>query len=206
MVIMNTIVYIDGQNFLYKVAERLISNQLIDDKQSVTAIDIPYLIKQVLPDEKPEIRYYGVTKIRQQNNFGPDIHEKSIRFADNLRKIRSCLDKTGVEYYPVGVLKVRDRDECKNCGVKDYKFQEKGVDVGLAVDIVRDVLENNVENIILVSSDTDLMPAIKIAREKHIKITYLAFDNQITQSISRQSDNTQTFRDFEVIEAFKRLN
>lgn len=203
---MRTIVYIDGQNFLYKVTERVLANGLVGSKQDIAKIDIPYLVKQVLPNENPEIRYYGVAKIRRQEEYGVEIREKSEKFADNLRRLKGCLSKTNVKYFPVGILKVRDRDECKVCGVKDYKFQEKGVDVGLAVDIVRDVLENKVDHIVLVSSDTDLMPAIRIAREKKVRITYIAFDSQITQSISRQSDATQIFRDYEIIEAFKRLN
>ncbi len=117
--------------------------------------NIPYLLNQIFPNEQLEIRYYGVAKIRRRDNYGAEIQEKSIQFADNLRRMRSCLSKTGVKFRATGVLKVRDRDECKKCGATDYKFQEKGVDVGLAVDIVADSLRNNVDHIILVSSDTD---------------------------------------------------
>lgn len=91
--------------------------------------------------------------------------------------MRNCLAKTGVEFRATGVLKVRDRDECKKCGATGYNFQEKGVDVGLAVDIVADSLRNQVDHIILVSSDTDLVPAIKVAKEAGRKITYVGFDN-----------------------------
>lgn len=80
------------------------------------------------------------------------------------------------------------------------------MDVGLAVDLVRDVLEDKVDHVVLITSDTDLMPAIKIARERKVKITYLAFDNQITQSISRLSNATQVIRDYEIITAFVKAN
>ena len=135
-----TTTYIDGQNFLYKAADRLISCGLISDKQQLTAIDVPFLIGTVVPGEDVEIRYYGVSRIPKQNRFDDDIKNKSIVFADNLRKVKSCLRKTGVEYRAVGVLKVRESDECRECHAQGYKFQEKGVDVGMAVDIVQDAL------------------------------------------------------------------
>lgn len=200
-----TIVYIDGQNFLYKITERVMASGMATNKQEISVVDIPHLLAQLLPHEKLEIRYYGVDKIRQQQNYGVDIREKSIRFADNLRRLRSCLAKTGVSYRATGVLKVRDRDECKKCGATDYKFQEKGVDVGLAVDIVADSLKKQVDHIILVSSDTDLIPAIKIAKESGRQITYVGFSNQITKSLSSLADSTQVIRDNEVIEAYRRM-
>ncbi|MBR1875056.1 hypothetical protein IJ798_01615 [Candidatus Saccharibacteria bacterium] len=39
-VTMNSIVYIDGQNFLYKVSDVLKNAGIISDKQEVTAVDI----------------------------------------------------------------------------------------------------------------------------------------------------------------------
>ncbi|MDR1197297.1 MAG: NYN domain-containing protein [Candidatus Nomurabacteria bacterium] len=201
---MKTIVYIDGQNFLYKVAEKLVEAKLVKDKQEVSAIDIPYLLKQVFPKEKMTIRFYGVAKIKQQHNFGKVILDKSVKFANNLRKIRNCLTKTGVEYRATGLLKVRDSDKCKKCGATDYKFMEKGVDVGLAVDIVRDVMSNLVDHIILLSSDMDIMPAILVAQEFGKKITYVGFNNRLTSALSFRANVTQVLRDDEVIEAWRR--
>lgn len=200
-----TIAYIDGQNFLYKVAERVVASGLATNKQEVSAVDIPYILERIFPNEQLEIRYYGVAKIRQQRDYGEEIQEKSIQFADNLRRMRNCLAKTGVEFRATGVLKVRDRDECKKCGATDYKFQEKGVDVGLAVDIVSDSLRNQVDRIVLVSSDTDLVPAIKIAKEASKDITYVGFDNQVTRLLSSLADSTQVIRNDEVIEAYRRM-
>jgi uncharacterized protein (TIGR00288 family) len=201
---MKTIVYVDGQNFLYKVAEKLTEAKVIKDKQAVSAIDIPYLLAQVFPNEKMIIRFYSVAKIKQQRNFGKAIFNKSIKFADNLRKMRNCLTKTNVEYRATGLLKVRDSDKCKKCGATDYKFMEKGVDVGLAVDMVRDVMSDSVDHIILLSSDMDIMPAILIAQEFGRKITYVGFSNRLTGALSFRADVTQVLRDEEVIEAWRR--
>ncbi len=81
------IAYIDGQNFLYEIAERVVASGLTTSKQEVNAVDIPYLLNQVFPDEQLEIRYYGVAKIRQRQDYGEEMREKSIQFADNLRRM-----------------------------------------------------------------------------------------------------------------------
>lgn len=60
----------------------------------------------------------------------------------------------------------------------DGRFHEKGVDVNIAVDILVATYENLCESIILVSSDTDLLPAIKKAKEKGKKVEYVGFSHQ----------------------------
>lgn len=182
----------------------MVASGLATDKQEVSAVDIPFLLSQIFPSEKLEICYYDVAKIRRQCSYGAEIQEKSIQFADNSRRMRSCLSKTGVKFRATGVLKVRDRDECKKCRATDYKFQEKGVDVGLAVDIVADSLKNQVDCVILVSSDTDLAPAIKIAKGAGKRVTYVGFDKQITRLLSSLADSTRAIQDDEVIEAYRR--
>ncbi len=112
---MKTIAYIDGQNFLYKVAEILVEGGFVADKQDVVSIDIRYLLGQVI-DEEFEVRFYGVKKIRRRYDVGGEILDKSIRFSDNLRRIRNYLRSSNIEYVEAGQLKVRDSDRCKKCG------------------------------------------------------------------------------------------
>ena len=203
---MRNIVYIDGQNFLYKAAEILMEHGLIRDKQELTSLDIRYLFENIFPREELQIRFYGVTKIKRRYDLGEEILNKSIRFSDNLRRVRNSLNSQNIEYVEAGKLKVRDSDICKICGNKDYRFQEKGVDVGLAVDIVRDTLKDEVDKIILASSDTDLIPAILLAKSEGKDVVYIGFDDRLTQALLVKSSSTQVIRDAEVIEAYKRKN
>ena len=113
-----TVVYIDGQNFMYSVTENLKNAGLVSDKQEVSSIDIPYLLKTVLHTDvlkNTEIRYYGVSKIKQQKDYGEYMLEKSIKFADNLRKLRNCLTKYDVKYIACGRLRARELEKCKQC-------------------------------------------------------------------------------------------
>lgn len=58
------------------------------------------------------------------------------------------------------------------------KMHEKGVDVNIAVDILVAAYEDLCEHIILISSDTDLLPAVKKAKEKGKVIEYIGFSHQ----------------------------
>jgi uncharacterized LabA/DUF88 family protein len=198
-----TVVYVDGQNFLYKAAEVLTSAKLVKDKQDVNAIDIKWLLGQVLEGDF-EVRFYGVKKIRRRPDLGKDILTKSRKFADNLRKLRNYLAKANIKYIDAGSLKVRDSDVCKKCGAKDLRFQEKGVDVGLAVDIVKDALLGQVDKVVLFSSDTDLIPAILAAKEVKKQVIYVGFEDKLTKALYDRTDKTKILRDKEVVEAWQR--
>ena len=200
-----TVVYIDGQNFMYSVAENLKNAGFVSDKQEVSSIDIPHLLKTILHVnalEDTEIRYYGVSKIKQQKEYGEHMLAKSIKFADNLRKLKNSLAKYDVKYIPCGRLRARELEKCKQCGFEDYKFIEKGVDVGLAVDVVRDILKRGVEHVILISSDTDLVPAIRVVKDEGARVTYISFDKMIIRPLSVLSDSTIAIRGYEVAEAY----
>ena len=202
---MRTTVYIDGQNFLYKVADILIEKGLLKNKQEVTAIDIPWLLSQVIDNTKCKIRFYGVKKIHRRKDLGEDIYKKSVVFSDNARKIRNCIQQTGVDFVDVGKLKIREGDICKKCGNQDYHFQEKGVDVGLAVDLVKDALTDSVDEIVLLSSDTDLIPAILVAKEAGKKIIYVGFEDKLTKALASESDAVQILRKKEVVSAWEKM-
>ncbi len=125
-----------------------------------------------------------------------------LRFSDNLRRLRNYLQKTNVQYVETGKLKVRDSDVCKMCGTQDYRFQEKGVDVGLAVDMVKDALLGEVDEIALISSDTDLIPAITVAKGAGRQISYIGFEDRLTKALLDQADRTKVLRDAEVVAAY----
>lgn len=58
------------------------------------------------------------------------------------------------------------------------KYHEKGVDVNIAVDILAASYEDLCDRIVLVSSDTDLLPAILKAKEKRKQVEYIGFSHK----------------------------
>jgi len=202
---MKTVVYIDGQNFLYKASDVLIKNEFISNKQELHRLDIRGLISNIISDEDIEIKYYGA-KVKVINQKGEDVYAKSRSFSDNLRRLKNTLNHQQIRYIESGKLKLRDSDLCKNCGHQDLRFQEKGVDVGIAVDMIVDAVSGNIEQSVILSSDTDLIPAIKVVRSLLPSVIYLGFSDKLTNAINSQVTRTETIRDSEIIDAYKRLN
>lgn len=203
---MKTVVYIDGQNFLYKASDVLIKAGLIDNKQKLYDLDIRGLISNIISEnEGLDIKYYGA-KIKIISRMGEEVHKKSRTFSDNLRRLKNTLNKQGIKYIESGKLKLRDSDICKSCGHQDLRFQEKGVDVGIAVDMIVDAYEKNYDQVVILSSDTDLIPAIKIAKKRISTFIYLGFSDKLTNAINSQVTKTETIRDSEIVEAYKRSN
>jgi len=202
---MKTTVYIDGQNFLYKASEILILAGCINNKQDLFKLDIEGIIKNIIKSEDLHIRFYGA-RVRVRKDKGDDIYIKSRAFSDNSRKLKNNINKQNIEYVESGKLKLRDSDICKKCGAQDLRFQEKGVDVGMAVDMIVDSFSVDDGQIVLVSSDTDLIPAIKSIVSRGTEITYLGFSDKLTKGIVSEASKTETIRDTEIIDAFNRLN
>ncbi len=201
---MHTQVYIDGQNFIYKAADILIEAGKIQDKDELTKIDIRGIVENIF-GRGVSITYYGA-KVKVRKDKGEDIRQKTVRFSDVSRRIRNTLNAQNIRYNESGKLKVRDSDICKNCSHHDLRMQEKGVDVGIAVDMVVDALQHKAEKLVLVSSDTDLLPAVKAAKAAGANVTYVGFSNKTTKAIVAESHETEIIRDREIIDAFDKLN
>jgi uncharacterized LabA/DUF88 family protein len=197
-------VYIDGQNFLYKAADILILAGKIASKDELTKIDIAGIIENIV-GSSADIVYYGA-KVNVRKDLGEAIEEKTRRFSDVSRRIRNTLNRQKIVFVESGKLKVRDSDVCNNCKHKDLRLQEKGVDVGIAVDMVADALLKKVHEVVLVSSDTDLLPAINIIKNAGVAVTYVGFSNKTTKAIVAKADKSEIIRDQEVIDAFDSLN
>jgi uncharacterized LabA/DUF88 family protein len=73
-----------------------------------------------------------------------------------------------------------------------HKFHEKGVDVHIAVAILVAAYENLADRIILISSDTDLIPAIAKAQEKGKIVEYVGFSHKISLAMARSCRETRT--------------
>lgn len=75
----------------------------------------------------------------------------------------------------------------KNQGV----YHEKGVDVRIATDIVRGALKNEYETCYVISSDSDILPAIETAIDAGKKVIYVAFEGTVvSKALAINSSST----------------
>ncbi|HRH25210.1 MAG TPA: NYN domain-containing protein [Candidatus Paceibacterota bacterium] len=63
------------------------------------------------------------------------------------------------------------------------KTREKGVDVKIAIDIVIEGYENTYDSVIIISSDSDLIPAVKYIVTKKKKVEYIGFQNHYSTAL-----------------------
>lgn len=76
--------------------------------------------------------------------------------------------------------KVQDYVRLKGLGINQFTFEknrEKGIDVKLAVDLIVGAVDNKYDTIIIISSDTDIIPAIDWVQNRfsNKRIEYIGF-------------------------------
>lgn len=81
-------------------------------------------------------------------------------------------------------------------------IREKGTDVKLAVDLIVGAIDNLYDTAILVSSDTDLIPAVKYLKYKRKKLEYVGFSHNPSLGMQKYADSTILLR-LEDINKFK---
>ncbi len=72
--------------------------------------------------------------------------------------------------------------------VYDNTIREKGVDVKLATDLLIGAIDNLYDTAIIVSSDTDLVPAIEYIKFKKKKIEYVGFSHRPSLGMQKYAD------------------
>ncbi len=146
------IILIDGSNFYFKLKDLGLHNLL--------AFDFTKFIRLISRSCRIVNTCYYIGRIRQDNTT------KTQKLFDSQQKLIGRLKNHKIKY-TFGYL-------MKSDGV----YHEKGVDVQIAVDMLVATYEDLCERIILVSSDTDLAPAVKKAREKGKIVEYIGFSHK----------------------------
>lgn len=176
------IVFIDGNNFYYKMKD-MTSNKsevikLLDFKYSNFAQNL------IKGDTLIEIRYY-VGAVKRQ--AGPD-KEKSEKLYSNQQKLIAKLQQQKVAVILGNLIQHPDRS-----------FHEKGVDVRLAVEMIRFAREDKYDVAYLLSSDTDLVPAVEEVHSFNKKVVYVGLSKGQSFGLTKASDNTILLRDEDVL-------
>ena len=146
------IILVDGSNFFYKSRDLQLNNLL--------SFDFTAFNNSLSRGATIEQATYFVGKVKTDGT------EKSKRMQADQQRLLGHLAQHHYRY-SLGYL-------LKNDGV----YHEKGVDVEIAVSILVAAYENLADRIILVSSDTDLLPAIKKAQEKGKTVEYIGFSHR----------------------------
>lgn len=74
--------------------------------------------------------------------------------------------------------------ECFKCHNIIHTYEEKESDVRFATQIVSDAYQRNCDIAIIVSADSDMIPAIELAKETHVKVFIYFPPNQFSSNLS----------------------
>lgn len=145
-------IFIDGSNLHYKLRDISIPNITYfkyGDFSSWLARGREVSIKKY---------YVGVVRAKENDTKGQQLRQNQVRLFNHLisRENRFVVERGYIMHH-------------------DGAFYEKGVDVKLAVDLVVGAYENLYDVAIVVSSDTDLIPAIQKVRALGKGVEYIGF-------------------------------
>ncbi len=171
-------VFIDGSNFYNRL-----KNLALARPGNFSLIDFNYssfLSNLIKEDTLVEIRYY-IGAVKRQS--GPD-KQKSEKLYANQQKFLAKLQQQGIVTIMGNLIQHPDKS-----------FHEKGVDVRLAVEMIRFAREDKYDVAFLLSSDTDLVPAVEEVHSFNKNVVYVGYPKGQSFGLTKVSDYTILVRE-----------
>jgi len=159
-------VYIDGSNFYGYLKDKEINFP------KGSKFDFKEFVDFLVGDKRELIskRYYtGVFRNLDGSNKSKNLVSGQQKFFTNIQKDGFIIKRGRI--MPLGNL-----------------YKEKGTDVKISVDLIVGAVDNLYDTAILVSSDTDLIPAIRYIKYKKKKIEYVGFAHAPSLGIQKYAD------------------
>lgn len=82
---------------------------------------------------------------------------------------------------------LKKKIKCPNCLTRFKTYEEKETDVRLATQIVSDALQHNCDIAIIVSADSDMIPAVEIAKQAGIIVVIFFPPHHLSSDLASQS-------------------
>lgn len=159
------LVIFDGSNFYH-------GSKNLSPETHLTNFDYPYLVEIITGSKNFRIEYC-VGEIRQERN-----NPRSKVLYAQQQSLFYNLEKQKIKVKKGYMLKKND------------EYDEKGVDVQIAVDIVRGAIKKEYGKCFVISSDTDILPAILDAKTEGKQIIYVGFENFISRAMKANCGKT----------------
>ena len=198
-------VLVDGENLRHQIASILIDAGLLPKthKNNFFKFRLREFLQDILGEKDLEISYY-TTKIKQPYFKIPKKLSDSLEaISKEHRRWIAYLSNQNIKIIKAGHLKVRESSTCVHCGKKTLVLQEKGVDVRVATDLL--ILASNKVNIVLASSDSDIVPALQVSKRLGVEVNYICPANQLNRSVASQVSYVTTFSKKKVVAYFNEV-
>ncbi len=179
------IVFIDGSNLYFKLKE--FRKKLNEDLRLLNFNFRKFAEWLADDNELVEIRYYVGAVKRQINN-----PKSEKMYADQQKLLRRLQQQKVIT--TMGVL-IRHPDKT---------YHEKGVDVRLAVEMIRFARQNKYDIAYLLSSDTDLVPAIEEVQAFGKAVQYVGFAKAQSFGLTMVANDIRLLRPEDIEQFFEK--
>lgn len=186
-----TILFIDGENFIFKIEEALRNKGIQKDQIDIAELNYNQIFQRALSGLKIVKKIFYVAKLHSH----PETKEKSDDLIKTQRKLKNQLAGQRFDFVIAGNVR------SQTIGNRVI-FREKGVDVKIAVDLVSLACDKVIDTAIICSSDSDLQPAIKELRKRQVHIIYLGFEIDPNKGLAYTANRTILIRNKEITEAY----
>ena len=168
-------VFIDGNNFYFKLKD--LSSQ-IEGKISLLNFKFRAFSEQLInPHILVGVHYYiGALKRQRGNAKSEKMYADQQRLIANLQQQHVTVTLGQLIQHP------------------DKSFHEKGVDVRLAVEMIRFAREDKYDTAYLLSSDTDLIAAVEEVKSFGKKVVYVGIAKGQSFGLTKTADNVILLR------------
>ncbi len=183
------IVYIDGENVVHQLVHALRTSSPAATRSDILDLNLRAILEELLQTTELEIRYYA-TSLRLIKT-DPILEIKSRDMMHWSGQWANKLISQDISIVKAGKLKLRNSDVCPRCGYQGVIFREKGVDVRLAVDMVVDSVDN--KQLVVWSSDADLLPAIQVAKRSGARVKNIAYKPSLNLALAKQCGEWQVY-------------
>ena len=140
------IAYVDGFNLYHAIADL--------NRPALKWLDLNALIASLA---RPRETVLEVNYFSAYATWRPPAYQRHIEYV-------KALEYTGVKCI-LGHFKSKKRI-CRSCGDQWIEHEEKETDVHIAARIVVDACENRYDRAVLITADSDLVPALNIVRAR----------------------------------------
>lgn len=183
-------------------AHHPIDNRPIDFAKSDVARERRALFEQLRKERKLALRLGKVTRDRSWT-IDPSLTKKLLRTREQLKALEHLSvsseadqdDPIDLQLTPEqarDLVAVRDRWQSLDGRSVRFGLRQKGVDIRIGLDITTLTLKKQVDTIILVSGDSDFVPAAKLARREGIEFILDPLWQQVNADLFEHIDGLQS--------------
>jgi len=185
------ILFVDANNWYHNL-KKMFTPSDIDIKK------LSDLIEKEKDLDIIEIRWYVSMPNRQDNEL---VYKKQRSFLGHLQKQGVKIITRKLQKLSTKELKnkreefIESWDLCKTCkpiveesflNISDHHQKEKGIDVWIAIDMVKEAIQENVDVCILISGDADFVPAFSLIKEIKKEVLSMSVPNGYSNEIRQK--------------------